>query len=426
MSEAADRGLRLRGEFNRGGTEVGVARATQLKNREVLSPSTVRRMSSYFARHAVDKRPGWDDPANPSAGFIAWLLWGGDPGRDWSERIVERMDRADDEADGTKQADDCVSDKVRTLMAEGYPQDQAVAIAIDHCSGKSKKCGCSHAEAKTIAHSSLWEDDEFHAKATRYTPAELRLIKQLERRLVNVGREHIEEVVRMLRNTTLTGTQLIDRAIEELKLAKFSRDLREAAKPILNQVVTAGGSQGMRMLRTELRRAGRTDPVVAFEFTNEEVQKWVDQSVTRLSDSVAGTTEVRCRELLGKGLEQGKTIDELADDLEDQGFDQKRARVIARTESARAYVQGQVESWRQSDLVVGKKWLVAPGACEFCTAIGQSGVTKGIDDAFYTVGESVTGTEGNTYVVDFENVVGPPLHPNCTCDILSVLKERPE
>lgn len=180
------------------------------------------------------------------------------------------------------------------------------------------------------------------------------------------------------------------------------------------------------MVRSELRRAGRTDDLVAFEFTNEDVQKWVNQSTTRLANSVSGTTEVRVRDLIGKGLEEGKTIDELADDIEDRGFDSKRARVIARTESARAYVQGQVEAWRQSDVVAGKKWLVAPGACEFCTAIGQESQTKGIDDAFYVVGDRVSGTEGGTYVVDFENVVGPPLHPNCTCDILSVLKDLPE
>ena len=424
MAAEADRGLRLRGEFNRGGTEVGVARATQLKNRETLSPDTVRRMASYFARHAVDKRPGWDDPADPSAGFIAWLLWGGDAGRDWSARVVERMNRADDEEDGTKQADDCVSEKIRTLIAEGYPQDQAVAIAIDYCERKAKGCGCTH--GKTVRQSDDWADDEFHIKATRYTPAELKLIKTLERRLVNVGREHIEEVVKFLRGTTLTGPALVDRAIEELQLAKFSQDIRDAAKPIVAQVMTAGGSQGMRMIRSELRRAGRTDNFVAFEFTNEDVQKWVQQSTTRLADSVAGTTEVRCRDLLGRGLEEGKTIDELASDIEEQGFDSKRARVIARTESARAYVQGQVESWRQSELVAGKKWLVAPGACEFCTAIGQDDQTKGIDDAFYKVGDRVPGTEGGTYVVDFENIVGPPLHPNCTCDIISVLKDLPE
>jgi len=424
MADAADRGLRLRGEFNRGGTEVGVARATQLKNREVLSPDTVRRMASYFARHAVDKRPGWDDPANPSAGFIAWLLWGGDAGRDWSERIVERMNRADDAEDGTKQSDDCVSEKIRTLMDEGYPQDQAISIAIDYCESKAKGCGCTH--GKTVKQSEDWDDEGFHVKATRYTPQELRLIKQLERRLLNVGRERIAAMVKFLLATDLEGQDLIERAIDQLGPAKFAADLRDAARPALLDVVEAGGAKGVKIVEAELRKAGRTPDPVSFDFVNEDVQKWVNRSTTKLADGVGGTTVTRCRDLLGKGLEEGKTIDQLADDIAERGFDAKRARVIARTESARAYVQGQVEAWRQSDVVAGKKWLVAPGACEFCTAIGRESQTKGIDDAFYTVGDSVSGTEGGTYLVDFENVVGPPLHPNCTCDLITVLKDRPE
>ncbi|RWG47561.1 MAG: hypothetical protein EOQ64_29775, partial [Mesorhizobium sp.] len=44
------KGLRLRKQFGRGGTEIGVARATELKNRKNLSPSTIGRMVNYFAR----------------------------------------------------------------------------------------------------------------------------------------------------------------------------------------------------------------------------------------------------------------------------------------------------------------------------------------------------------------------------------------
>ena len=95
MARNAERGLDLRKEYNRGGTSVGVARATQLKNRERLSPSTVRRMHSFFSRHEVDKEAqgfrrgeeGW-----PSAGLIAWLLWGGDEGQSWARRKVAELD----------------------------------------------------------------------------------------------------------------------------------------------------------------------------------------------------------------------------------------------------------------------------------------------------------------------------------------------
>lgn len=102
MARLADRGLQLRAEFNRGGTAVGVARARDIGNRTNLSPETVRRMASYFARHRVDleaqgARPGED--GYPSAGAIAWMLWGGDPtdpdgaGAAWAARKVEEIER---------------------------------------------------------------------------------------------------------------------------------------------------------------------------------------------------------------------------------------------------------------------------------------------------------------------------------------------
>lgn len=93
---AAARGLRLREQHGRGGTAVGVARARDLSARRALSPATVRRMASFFARHEVDKRgAGWANRSEPSAGYIAWLLWGGDPGRRWAESLKRRMERAD-------------------------------------------------------------------------------------------------------------------------------------------------------------------------------------------------------------------------------------------------------------------------------------------------------------------------------------------
>lgn len=49
-------------------------------------------MASYFARHAVDKNgKDFDNAENPSAGFIAWQLWGGDAGRDWAERTIVEL-----------------------------------------------------------------------------------------------------------------------------------------------------------------------------------------------------------------------------------------------------------------------------------------------------------------------------------------------
>lgn len=93
MAVEAELGLKWRDEYGRGGTEVGVARARDISNMRNLSLDTVTRMNSYFSRHAVDKEAsGWNQGEDgfPSAGRIAWQLWGGDPGKDWAARILER------------------------------------------------------------------------------------------------------------------------------------------------------------------------------------------------------------------------------------------------------------------------------------------------------------------------------------------------
>lgn len=91
MVSEARRGLAWREVYGRGGTLVGVARARDIVNRRALSYDTVVRMRSYFARHEVDKQgEGYrqGEPGYPSAGRIAWALWGGDAGRAWANAIV--------------------------------------------------------------------------------------------------------------------------------------------------------------------------------------------------------------------------------------------------------------------------------------------------------------------------------------------------
>ncbi len=101
VAAAARRGLELRREYGRGGTLVGVARARDLGNRRTLSVDTARRMVAYFERHAIDleapaAQPG--HPDYPSAGRIAWLLWGGDAGRAWARKLVRQQQRLEEAA----------------------------------------------------------------------------------------------------------------------------------------------------------------------------------------------------------------------------------------------------------------------------------------------------------------------------------------
>lgn len=111
VSEAAEKGLEYRrkaggkgglsvSEANKEGIGSGVQRAVNLKNRDELSPSTVKRMKAFFDRHEKNKAisPEFKDSPWRDRGYVAWLIWGGDPGYAWAKKIVSQMDKADQES----------------------------------------------------------------------------------------------------------------------------------------------------------------------------------------------------------------------------------------------------------------------------------------------------------------------------------------
>ena len=107
MIDEAIKGLEWRREYERGGTEIAVARARNISNNDNLSLDTIKRMNSFFARLEVDKQAEGFNPGEdgyPSAGRIAWALWGGDAGQSWAKKKVKeiegvRADLSDEEFD---------------------------------------------------------------------------------------------------------------------------------------------------------------------------------------------------------------------------------------------------------------------------------------------------------------------------------------
>jgi len=94
VKSEAKRGLDWRREFGRGGIGPGQTTARMLISNTMTIPR-VRKMRAFLARHEVDKqgegfRPG--QPGFPSAGRIAWALWGGDPGVAWSNKIMRQVE----------------------------------------------------------------------------------------------------------------------------------------------------------------------------------------------------------------------------------------------------------------------------------------------------------------------------------------------
>jgi|GEM_PF-1628812 len=103
----AKRGLKLRKEWGRGGLspseaksqgiDSGVTRARKIASGKV-SRHDVRRMSA-FNRHRKNYRPEKKMPdGGPTAGTIAWLLWGGTSGVNWAKKKSAAMNAESFEA----------------------------------------------------------------------------------------------------------------------------------------------------------------------------------------------------------------------------------------------------------------------------------------------------------------------------------------
>ena len=106
VAAAARRGLELRKEApksKKGGLDQkqasthgigsGVSRASSLANRQNISPDTIKRMVAFFARHSAYKHKHKTDPKGKAR--QSWLLWGGDAGKAWANKIKRQMEAAD-------------------------------------------------------------------------------------------------------------------------------------------------------------------------------------------------------------------------------------------------------------------------------------------------------------------------------------------
>jgi hypothetical protein len=111
VRSAARRGLELRRKWQRGGLSnaqaaeqgigSGVQRATNLANGNAISNEVIGQMVGFFARHAKNYRPDAKEPdGGPTAGTIAWLLWGGNAGKAWAESVKRRIEKMGPTASG--------------------------------------------------------------------------------------------------------------------------------------------------------------------------------------------------------------------------------------------------------------------------------------------------------------------------------------
>jgi uncharacterized protein with gpF-like domain len=131
------------------------------------------------------------------------------------------------------------------------------------------------------------------------------------------------------------------------------------------------------------------------------------------------TTLDQLKQVIGEKLAQpgGTNLKEITDAVEGvySFADERRAGLIAKTESFRAANLANKDAWKASGVVESVKWYTAEDerVCEFCDAL--DGTEVGIDDSFFDAGDTIIGTSGKSRTADYGDIEAPPLHPDCRC-----------
>jgi len=314
----------------------------------------------------------------------------------------------------------CVERGVAILIDEGMDADQAVAAAADMC-GDPK-----HAEP--ISHRAIvWSkaaddvgDAEDDAREGEPDAPHLELAAALGQ-LLEAQRQAVTALIEqqtpkaMKRRKQLPAAlkRELDRIIVGLE-PEFAVQVERA----ITSMIQASGSAAIHRLGVD----------IDFDVTSPAVVEFLRGYAIDLAGNISQSTLAVVTQTIDDGLTQGLPPGDIATRVMDTGeFAAGRAEAIARSETARAYVAGEEQGWQQSGVVEGKKWLLAPNACEFCKAIAakvNSKVTP-LDGSFIEKGPDVflTGSEGGRLNINYTDIKGPPLHPNCRCDIQAVLKD---
>ena len=424
MAELAERGLRLREEHGRGGTEVGVARARDISNRSNLSPETVGRMANFFSRHRVDldapaAKPSHDE--YPSAGVVAWLLWGGDPanpdeaGAAWAERKLEELEGAREKSKWlTWEMPGC---KCKNHAAKVYEWPEATKFQRLEIEGLAADFERLMPKAATDEPDA---DDDIRSDEKR-TPA------MAIAAIVQGGLEKVRgRIIRALESGEIKPTPQ-KAAGGDVAMEAILADLVGTKGKMLDDLVAAiksaaasGGSVGAARVNEILGQAGRSQ--ISTPQLSEALEKAIAERAGLIVESVIDATVDRTIGSIEGDFSIGKEIERLRTGY---GFSADRAETIARTESANAYHEGQIDTWKEAGVVKEKQFLKAPGACEFCNAVeksfGAGGKALGVDSPMVRGGMTIRGTDGGTYTPKFDSQ--GIVHPNCRCDFMPVLED---
>lgn len=255
----------------------------------------------------------------------------------------------------------------------------------------------------------------------------------LQNAVVNIETELVADFINGVRKLTAkTVNDITSETTPEDFVTKTEKkdrvdDLAVVLLGFYGVIMNWKGSEVMRLRTTKYSLGGDFSFGNSIKSYIKNISKKVAQ---RHIDTVMDDLYKIAYEAAQKGMSQVEIINEIKNKYS-YDISETRAKVVARTETNRAFTRAQYEAdsqfIEQNDLQgkVFKKWHTrSDHPCEFCRALEQEGMIP-FDQPFRGLGTTVTvgkGKKSKSMDVDFESVEAGNLHPNCSCDYELVIK----
>ena len=200
--------------------------------------------------------------------------------------------------------------------------------------------------------------------------------------------------------------------LARLESEEVLRPFTDTVMAVLTDVSLAGAQWGAETVN---RHAYGAKGVIDFvwDIVNEAAERFARTYAYSLVTGITETTRTRLQGQISEFVRNQETINQLARRIKPL-FGDVRAKMIAVTETTRAFAEGNQIAWKESGVIEQKRWVTANDelVCPVCGPLHRQVVD--IDDEF----EVTYATKRGLVTARFPH---PPAHVSCRCGMTPVI-----
>lgn len=228
--------------------------------------------------------------------------------------------------------------------------------------------------------------------------------------------DQVESFITNIQDKAIANlSKFVSKKAKALDVFDYDRELQagiDLFTPLQEEIAKLSASEANTLLN-----------ISSVYVVSESLDKSIAKNVERFTKSMLDTDREKLTELISSGVNNGDSIAQMTNTIQEDfsKFKKTQTQRVVRTEVLRASNEAAVDAWKQSGVVKAKQWLTAGDPCPYCAPM--NGKITGLDKTWFKKGSTFLGDSETPITFDYMSIKHPPLHVNCRCTEVPVLKD---